>query len=97
MDSEKKHLAFYVNEYTSLYPRMKAELNDRININFEVEQNNQKLVFESVSDGSNYWKLGEILVFASVGNLWKLLLGFPSYLSLVGTLGVAGLGIKFVI
>lgn len=74
---------------------MKAGLNDRISINFEVEQNNKKLVFESVSDGSNYWKLGEVVVLASVANLWKLLLGFPSYLSLVGTLGVAGLGTKF--
>lgn len=74
---------------------MKAGLNDRISINFEVEQNNKKLVFESVSDGSNYWKLGEVVVLASVANLWKLLLGFPSYVSLVGTLGVAGLGTKF--
>jgi hypothetical protein len=36
--------------------------------------------------------LGEVLVLASAGGLWNLLLGFPSYVSLVGVLGLGAVG-----
>jgi hypothetical protein len=71
---------------------LRERLNDRIDINFEQLDNGKTLIFQSLPDGTNNSKLGEILLLASTANLWNLLLGFPSYLALSGTLGVAGLG-----
>ena len=43
-------------------------------------------------EGDNTWKLGELLLLAGSGKFASLLLGFPSYAALVGSLGVAGVG-----
>jgi xanthosine utilization system XapX-like protein len=68
-----------------------------VSINFEVEQSNKTLIFDSIPDGSNTFKLGEIVLLGSTYSLLNLLSGFPSYLSLVAALGGLGVGKNVVI
>jgi hypothetical protein len=63
-----------------------------VSINFEIEQNNKTLILDSLADGSNTFKLGEVVLLGSTYSLLNLLTGFPSYASLVAVLGAAGLG-----
>ena len=55
------------------------------------------LVLQTVYDGSNYWKLGEIVTAAGASSFLYQLTGFPSYGVAGATLAVAGLGSTYLI
>jgi hypothetical protein len=64
---------------------------DEIDINFSEPVENETVILQT-EVGENNFRVAELLTVGALAKFCQLVMGFPSYGAMIGTLGLAGVG-----